>query len=126
VPWRQKYFLRIIFSRVNNYLLKKITSNKRCKSLSHSLHNSCYELLLCKHSLLYLTFALFVTFRCIKFHLFYVKYILASTPYVPNLTVAYVPNLPQNVPNLTGASNVPKIEQYRYYGSVNLAGHLHL
>jgi hypothetical protein len=58
-----------------------------------------------------------VTFRCIKFHLFYVKYILASTPYVPNLTVAYVPNLPRNVPNLTGASNVPKIEQCHIFYS---------
>jgi hypothetical protein len=31
--------------------------------------------------------------------------------YVPNLTTHHVPNLIQNVPNLTGVPNVPKIEQ---------------
>lgn len=44
--------------------------------------------------------------------------------YVPNLTTHHVPNLIQNVPNLTGVPNVPKIEQcqkyvYVYYFTTN-------
>jgi hypothetical protein len=39
--------------------------------------------------------------------------------YVPILTIAHVPNLTQNVPNLTGNPNVPKIEQSPKTPNVN-------
>jgi hypothetical protein len=37
--------------------------------------------------------------------------------HVPNLPTSHVPNLTSYVPNLTGASNVPKIEQCLKKGS---------
>ena len=42
--------------------------------------------------------------------------------YVPILTIAYLPNLTQNVPNLTGYPNVPKIEQKSKKASVPSLG----
>ena len=43
--------------------------------------------------------------------LFCYMYLFFVNSYVPNLTTCYVPNLTQNVPNLTGYPNVPKIEE---------------
>ena len=44
----------------------------------------------------------------------------SSRFHVPILTIDYVPNLTQNVPNLTLYPNVPKIEQSPRSSNVNL------
>jgi hypothetical protein len=44
--------------------------------------------------------------------IFLYRYIfIFARVYVPKLTVEHVPNFTQNVPNLTGYPNVPKIEE---------------